>query len=255
MLDLEHLSYSSISLYLDCGEAWKRKYVEKQPTIVSPALIFGSAFHDTVEAAVGDPGADLLKTWTAKWNKRVGEADVAWGVDTPEFHHNEGHRILSADNVQGAIRSIRVGHDDDGAGPLVEQKVELRVPGVPIPIIGYIDLMTTDGVPADLKTAARAWTDAKAADSLQGLFYLAALNQAGKTAHAWRFRYYIFVKTKTPQVQIIEHTHHPGEIFFLFKLIQSIWRGIEQGVFPINPTGWKCDPKYCDFWADCRGKY
>jgi len=253
MLDLEHLSYSSISLYLDCGESWRRKYVEKQPTIVSPALIFGSAFHDTVEAAVGDPSADLLKTWTVKWNKRVGEADVAWGADTPEFHHNEGLRILSDQYVQEAIRAIKVGRDDMGIK--VERKVELRVPGVPIPIIGFIDLITVDNIPCDLKTSARSWSEAKAADQLQSLFYLAALNQAGDDSHGWRFVHCVFVKTKEPKVQFFQHTHGPGEIFFLFKLIQSVWKGIERDVFPINPTGWKCDPKYCDFWADCKGKY
>jgi len=130
----------------------------------------------------------------------------------------------------------------------------LRVPGVPVPVIGYIDLILDDGTPADLKTSKMSWSEAKAADSLQGLFYLAALNQAGVPIN-WKFKHIIFVKTKEPKVQILENEHKPGELFFLSEIIKRVWDSIESGQFPINPTSWKCSETYCDFYANCRGKY
>ena len=137
---------------------------------------------------------------------------------------------------------------------MIERKVELRVPGVPVPVIGYIGVILEDGTPADFKTSARSWTQDQANNSLQTLFYLAALNQAGFEVN-WRFKHFVFVKTKTPQVQVLEHSHKPGELFFLFETIKRVWEGISKEYFPLNPTTWRCSEKYCDFYANCRGRY
>ena len=251
-------------MFLDCGEAWRRKYVAQEPTGSSPALLFGSAWHNALEThlrtrfTINEPGSQaltgmLLDAWQAAWNEQVeANASLVWD-DTPESYCNDGARLLSNIDVQKAICNIRVATDEQGLQ--IERKVELRVPGVPVPIIGYIDVILEDGVPADLKTAARSWSDDKAQDSLQGLFYLAALNQAGINVPDWRFRHIVFVKTKTPQVQILDHTHNPGELLFLFNLIQRVWHAIEAGAFVINPTGWRCSPRYCDFYHGCRGKF
>jgi hypothetical protein len=63
------------------------------------------------------------------------------------------------------------------------------------------------------------------------------------------------VKTKEPKVQVLENVHKPAELFFLFRVVAEVWRGIEREVFPLNPGSWKCGPVFCDFWAGCRGKY
>lgn len=249
---IEHLSYSSISMYLDCPESWHRKYILKEPVRSSPALVMGSAFHGTIEKLVVNPGIDVLSTWAEEWGKVVKDQNVFWGTDTPEEIFNDGVRMFSNSTLLSEIKKIKPGMDEQGAK--IERKVELRVPGVPIPVIGYIDIILQDGTPADFKTSARSWSDDKAADSLQGLFYLAALNQAGIDIN-WKFKHIIFVKTKEPKVQFLENIHKPGELFFLFDLIQRVWLGIQNEVYVMNPTTWRCNSKYCDWFADCRGKY
>lgn len=249
---IEHLSYSSISLYLDCPEAWRRKYMLNEPTRKGTALAFGTAWHGLIERMIQTPQSDPAAIWSEEFDKAFG-SDIYYELgETREEHCNEGTRILSNGDVLAAIRSIQPGYDDQGA--LIERKVELRVPGVPVPVIGFIDVILEDGTPADFKTSARSWTDDKAQSSLQTLFYLAALNQAGFKVN-WRFRHFIFVKTKTPQVQVLEHSHRPGELFFLFHLVARVWDAIQKEAFPPNPTGWRCSEKYCDFYSSCRGKY
>lgn len=249
---IEHLSYSSIAAYLSCGEYWRRKYVAHEPTETTPELVFGTAVHQAVERHLAD-GSPLLDHWTAAWQQATEGQPVVWGADTPEHHYNEGLRILGDVKVNAALAAITVAHDEHG--PCIERQVSLRVPGVPVPIIGYVDFVTADGVPGDLKTSGRAWTTGKAQSELQTLFYLAAFNQAGLPTPDWRFRHYVITKTKTPALTVFEHRHHPGELMFLFDLILRVWRCIEHEQFPLNPTGWRCEPRFCDFWAQCRGRY
>jgi len=75
--DIQHLSYSSISMYLDCPEAWRRKYIAKEQTQSSPALAFGSAFHNTTEKYIASKAkkdsAALLSMWGAEWSKAASD--------------------------------------------------------------------------------------------------------------------------------------------------------------------------------------
>jgi putative RecB family exonuclease len=249
MTALDHLSYSSIKAYLDCARNWKFKYIENQPTVSSPALVIGSAIHKAVEGYLvrEDKGQLPIDFWASAWQGATEGVAVNWNGDTPEQHYNEGVRLLSNDQVIYNLSCIHAAK--------IEERVDLHVPGVPVPVIGYIDIQTDDGVPGDFKTSARSWSQEQAEKESQSLFYLAALNQAGRSVPGWRFRHYVMVKTKTPQWQTFEHTHQAGELFLLFSMIQSVWRGIEVGVFPENFGTWKCSSQYCDFFKLCRGKY
>lgn len=270
-LNIDHLSYSSISTWQMCGASWKFRYIEKPPQVLtSTNLVFGSAFHGAIETFLVDREIEekprsLLECWNQSWQKesttldpetdeRKPRQDVEWGLDTPETLCNEGMRILSHPDIQQGILNIKplIGEDKY---PTIEKKIELRVPGVPVPIVGYIDVIAEDCVPGDFKTSSKSWSADKAEDEIQTLFYLAALNQAGFEVRDWRFRHYVFVKTKTPQFQMLEHTHNPAQLMWLFKMVQNVWKGIEAGVYPENPGSWKCSPKWCEYWALCRGKY
>lgn len=254
-MEIDHLSYSSISTWLMCPRSFKYKYVEKIPTPTSPALIFGSAVHDTVEEYISETEHRyaLAELWPFKWNAQLEEnKDISWNDDTPEGLHNEGLRLLSSPDIVKVVDALTCMVDEQG--PCIERKVELRVPDVPIPIVGYIDMIGTDGVPHDLKTSAKSWNTDKARSEIQPLFYLAALLQSGNNLHQLRFRHVVFVKTKTPQVQVLESAFTFSEIFWLLEMVKSVWLAIEVGIFPCNPTGWKCSKDWCEYWPLCRGK-
>lgn len=253
MTQLTHLSYSSINLYLTCAEHWRRKYLLKQPQPSTPALIIGSAVHGTLEESLVKR-QPLAQLWPGVWAAKLKQdADsIEWGADTPEQHFNDGLRLVSEPAVQQLVDGLTPLVDE--VGVFIERKVELRVPGVPVPVIGYIDLMTADGVPGDFKTSRNRWTQADAEGEIQPLVYLAALHQAGRPVAGNRFRHYVITKTKKPEVQVIEHRHGMTEIFWLFELIRRVWDGIESELFPVNPNAWLCSAKYCAYWSECRGK-
>ena len=253
MTSLKHLSYSSISSYLMCPKSWRLHYIDKVPTMTAAPLLFGSAFHDATERYIADSSATLANCWEGAWAKQSGrKQEVNWGDETPKEVYDEGLRILGTGKVADKLNDLRARM---GPEPIVERRVNLKVPGVPIPIMGYIDVITADGIPGDIKTSARSWGAGKAESETQSLFYLAALNQMGQPSPDNTFRHFVFTKNSRPTAQEFEHRHSDGEILWLFELIQQVWRAIEAEAFPANPTGWKCSPKYCDYWSECRGRY
>lgn len=256
---IEYLSYSSISTYLTCPESWRRRYIEREKKPTSPALVVGSAFHGAVEDYLtqrhaGNEKPNMVDAWARSWNQALeNEAGVEWGADRPEMHYNDGLRVITHAETLDMLNGIALLSNPDGT-PMIERRVELRVPGVPVPIIGYIDMIDANGVPGDFKTAAKSWSQDKAEDELQPLFYLAALNQAGHHVPRWAFRHYVVTKTKTPKATVYEHSHDANQVFWLFEMIRRVWAAIEAEQFPLNPTGWKCSPRYCEYYGDCRGR-
>jgi hypothetical protein len=249
---IEHLSYSSISLFLSCSESFRRKYIAKEPTFGSPALVFGSAFHGTLEQHLLT-GRTLLEAWSEEWHKASTDetrGQILWNGELPEQHENEGIRMFSDPVILAGIDRVKAQYD----GGHIERKIELKVPGVPVPVIGYIDVTLKDGIPADFKTSNKAWSQDRAQGEQQSLFYLAALNQLGETVPDWTFKHFVFIKTKKPQFQEFTHKHSLGEIFGLFKQIRSVWVAIQAGSFVQNTGSWKCSSRWCDFWSNCIGK-
>ena len=94
---------------------------------------------------------------------------------------------------------------------------------MPILVIGYIDLIEKDGVPIDFKTSNKSWSYSKAKNEIQPIFYLAALIQE-EYEISLNFRHYVFVKNKTPKVQIWETSRTIQEIFLRLQR-----DGIEEG--------------------------
>jgi hypothetical protein len=252
MIEIDHLSYSSISLFQTCSEAWRRKYIAKEPTFSSPELAFGTAFHGTIEQHL-NTGQAISELWQEQWQKASTDesrSPIVWGAELPEKFCNDGIRMFSHNAIQAGIERIK----EQYQGGTLEREVQLKVPGVPVPVIGFIDVLLAGGIPADFKTSSKAWTQDRAQNEQQSLFYLGALNQAGETVPGWWFKHFVFVKTKTPQFQELEHQHSPSEVVGLFITIQQVWKAIEAGSFVKNPGTWKCSPKYCDFYAACMGK-
>lgn len=255
---IDYLSYSSINLFLTCSEAWKRKYLLKEPQSTTPALVFGSAFHGTIERYIAvktqlgiTEAGNLVDHWPEQWAANQ-TMYCEWAADTPEQHFNEGIRLLSNPELTQMLNRLTPLADDDGL--FMERKIELRVPGVPVPIIGYIDIVTNDGVPGDFKTSKYAWKQEKAKAEIQPLVYLAAMNQLGKPSPGMRFRHYVITKTKEPKVQVLETQHTVDSIFWLFGLVQQVWRAIEAESFVVNPHSWMCKPQFCPAYSKCRGK-
>jgi putative RecB family exonuclease len=276
MSELQHLSYSSISAYLDCPAKWKFRYLDKLPSFGNANLFFGSVWHNTIEEyiSVSATGTEALqqiykKRWEAQQEKdgeNMNWIDPYTGKSVEDKTYLQGVNWIT-DNIDAEGHSSMASFLDtlhpkkrknpgEKEKPLhVEDFVKLNVPGVPIPIIGFIDVITQDDIPTDFKTSGKSWSANRAAGELQPLFYLAALSQASVRVPGRQFRHIVFVKSKTPKVQVFETQHNMKKLLWLYRIIEGVWEAIELGAFPVNPTGFLCSKQYCDYWGSCRGKF
>jgi hypothetical protein len=230
------------------------RYIDKIKTPTSPNLVFGSAFHETLEsliqARIESKDETAVTVWSHLW-KRAQEKEVSWNGENPIELSNMAVRLLNhpdTAHIIDRLGALKV----PGEQPYIEEKVELHVPGVPIPIIGYIDVLDNKGIPYDFKTAGKSWTQDQAVKETQPTYYLAALNQTGYTGNPDRkFRHVVWVKGKTPKVQEFETTRSHADMFRLFGTIKAVWDAIQAGSFPPVTSGLKHSAKYCDYWDHC----
>jgi hypothetical protein len=254
VIELDHLSYSSISAYQMCPRSWYYRYIEKIKTPASANLVFGSAFHGAIEhlirANITGTVVRPEEVWFEQWQKQLAKQEVDWQGELPEQISNQGMRMLAHKTTQEAIEFLKPAVNVDGQ-PTIEQYVELQLPGVP-KIIGYIDMVLADQSLVDFKTAARSWTQDKAEKEMQPNVYFAALTQGNFIPNPkMRFSHVVFVKTKTPQVQIIQTHRSVLDIFKTISLITETWKAIQSEVFTPRTDSWKHSAKFCDFWSVC----
>lgn len=253
-----HLSHSAADLYHLCGRRWRFAKLDRVAVPPTAALAFGSAFHAVVERvlrarAEGRP-VDPAACWPAAWAREA--ARVAdWGASSAAEEEAIGAAMWADPLVLAGLHRIEPGLADDGT-PLLEMKFELRVPGVPVPVIGFIDAIEVDGVPLDVKTASRPWSQSQAEGEMQPLIYLAALKQAGAPSPGGLFRHAVFVKrddgSRAVDVLLTRRTN--DEIAWAMGVLREVWRGIDAGLHVPNPRSCFAYGRRCEFFDLCRSE-
>lgn len=152
----DHLSWSRIQTWLQCGERYRLRYVEGVPASPHGALIGGSAVHATIARSEElrwweheEPwtdGGEATAHYLAELARRIEEAgEVRWGGrKTREFPNGEDRTWWERTGPMMLRRyaALRRDMDADGWG-LVDGGAEMQVTvplgdGVP-PLLGYVD--------------------------------------------------------------------------------------------------------------------
>lgn len=199
-LPVDHLSATQIAMYQRCRESYRRRYVLGEKERPGAALIWGNADHYAHEQNFAqkidsheDISVDEVQLAFAEGFDRAversgGEAEVEWGSDKPGQLKDDGTRLVAAYHT---IVSPKV------QPTAVEQRFELRMASVPVPVVGIIDVETV-GPGIERKTAKRSETKVAPKWRLQGLIYQLARTKS--------IDYHVSVKTKTPAV-LTPETH------------------------------------------------
>jgi len=137
----------------------------------------------------------------------------------------------------------------------VEVGFSFEVPGIPVPVIGYIDLLEEEVesktlIVTDFKTAARNFSAGEIDQNMQMTVYDLAVRSNGYSDWDILLRLDCLIKTKTPKFDQHYSIRTEYDRKRLIKKFQNVWEGINKGVFIPNDTSWKC--KGCAYKSACQ---
>lgn len=258
-LPTSHLSATQITMYQRCPEQYRHRYVLGLKERPGAALIWGSADHYAHEVnfvqkidshsdlPVDDIRLAFAEGFDAAIERNGGEAEVEWGSDKPGAMKDAGvelaahyHRLVSP-KVQPTA---------------VESEFSLDIPGVPVPVIGRIDVETA-GPAIERKTAKRTSTKVEPKWRIQGLIY--------QLARPRSVDWHVSVKKKTPEIATPEQNegltlpYVAGMKTVTEDLIRTTARSIQSSYEQFGPDEpwqgaitheWACG--FCGFKKRCH---
>jgi hypothetical protein len=168
---LNTLSASSISTLMTCPEKFRLSYLLLKWPKASSATTLGHAYHYALQRNFEQkvysqkdlPIADVLDAYDEGWGQAL-DQDINWRDD------DQGAiKTLGAEMLRGYHAKL-----SPTVQPIaVEEYFERLIPGVPVPLIGRIDLMA-EGMIVDRKTDKQGATKARPEWRVQALCYLSA---------------------------------------------------------------------------------
>jgi putative RecB family exonuclease len=253
-----HLSASSISTYIDCSLQYYFSYVKRLPMeFVSDALEFGSAIHLTLAdfyraKMTGDRLLlkDVHESYRQHWTNRVKDRSDIKYADQKDF---QSYLIEGVDLLTTWFNKLPA---DNFEVIAVEEAFVFEIAGMPIPIVGAVDLVEQDDagtvIITDHKTTGRAYSPDEIDQNPQITIYQMAAKANGFSDREVLLKFDCLVKTKTPKFEQYYTTRTETDELRLIRKIQTVWNGINSKVFIPNDTSWKCKTcpykKACDAW-------
>jgi CRISPR/Cas system-associated exonuclease Cas4 (RecB family) len=142
---VDHLSANSITKFIRCPRQWQESYVYKSPFESNSNLVIGSAVHLALSRQlkgedIGDYFGDAVSSTLEGDEKHSGATGIDWKT-SPEVSENLARKHLYDYERYG--KHLRVID--------TEKEISLDIPGVPIPIVGFVDIVCEDRL-VDIKT-------------------------------------------------------------------------------------------------------
>lgn len=171
----QHLSPSSLKTYMACREQWRQQYLVKPPRRSKDYFVWGGAhnfalvetnYAQKIETHTDLPLAEVQEAFAAgvdrKINDEGGAGEIDWGESSAADIKDRGVALVTAyhKTVSPTVQPVAV-----------EQRVTINVPGAPVPVVGYIDVVADRII--ELKTAGKKGV--YPGDIFQGRVYQLAL--------------------------------------------------------------------------------
>lgn len=186
----DHLSPSSLKLWMRCRESWRRKYLDHATEPSSHYFVWGAAhnfalvetnYAQKITSGVDLPLEDVKLAFAEGMDRKIAkDGEVDWGKTSAGEVKDGGVALVAAYHtlISPSVQPIAV-----------EEHFTLDVPGVPVPLTGYLDVLTADRT-LELKTAAKR--ELAPADVFQGRVY--------QLARPATVDFHIATKTKVPAI-------------------------------------------------------
>ncbi|MBI3550668.1 MAG: PD-(D/E)XK nuclease family protein [Elusimicrobia bacterium] len=232
------LSHSSISMYTECPQKYKFRYIDKLPEKPKSFFSFGKSVHSALEYFYNIPALPaptlekVLKFYKDNWISE-GYKDAEQERENLE----EGERIL---------RGFYKKHIDDFKLPFfAEYKFDLKVDG--IPVIGFVDRIdkTDSGKLSilDYKTGKSLEKDRVLTDAQLTMYQMACEELLGMEVERLSFYHLNSLK------EHVSKPHTKKQVKDLRQRVVTVAESIQKGLFEPQPEERKC--QWCDFKPHC----
>lgn len=186
VLPVPTLSLSSIRLFMQCPERWRRRYLEREYEPVTGRMLLGSAvgaaeaqhYSRVLETGEGLSVEDVLDEFAAEFDERAGRDTIDWEGDKPGELKDSGASVLAAYHQRVAPLVVPVS---------VEREFNLSFRGVEWSVTGFMDVEDVDGRVRDLKVRGKRLSQREADTDLQPAVYLLARRAEGSPATGFVF--------------------------------------------------------------------
>ena len=248
---IDHLSPTQISMFLRCQKQYEFRYIRGIKIPPSGAMVLGFAYHEGL--------AERFKYVLANYTQphpllAIDTFDTSFERIKSEHLVLDDEEALPFDEIEwetepGALKDIGVKlltiYEDKIAPTIlpvsVEEKETLDIDG--IPLVTITDLTTTDKI-IDHKVKGRRFSEDDLRRDIQATGYWVT---KGKP-----LEFHVALKTKQPTIEIQETVRTDDDAQNFYELVTIVWQAIQSGIFPPNPVGWHCNPKWCGYWDLCR---
>ncbi|MGD0282348.1 MAG: PD-(D/E)XK nuclease family protein [Dissulfurispiraceae bacterium] len=253
------MSASSISEYIDCSLSYKFSRIDLiRPEFKIDALEFGTVIHEVLafnnsERKLMEKNLkldEIIRFFEQKWKSVAEDNSNIRYKEGKNFNVllNEGKSLLTAHYNSCSQDNFRV--------VAIEEPVSFIMEGIPVPIIGVVDLIEEDDsgtvVITDYKTSSKAYSEDDIEGNPQLTLYYMALKSNGYGNREILLKFDVLIKTKTPKFEQYYVTKTEMDVRRMKKKIHQVWDGISKGVYIPNDGNWKCKgcfyKSHCDEW-------
>lgn len=227
-IPVRHLSATAINQLLTCPEQFRIRRIKKIPESRGPDKFIGGVDHLTLEHTLrykmSNNYEDMPLEWIPSqyalaWEKSVtDEGEPEWYDSDIEEEYTRGEQmaVLYHDQITPTVRPIAV-----------EERLEDKISGVPIPVIGYADVIESSRI-IEKKTSKAKVSKPKPQWLLQGRIYQLGFDDKP-------IEWHLTTKSKTPGIFTphneeglrLEASDRDGTAFIIrqaWGLLTDLWR-------------------------------
>ena len=214
---IDHLSASSIKTYQQCPRRWRYRYLDRLAEPTTGAIDLGTRIHRLIES----------------WWRGEHQPPVAG-----TYRYLETYR-----RMKGAVHPSEVA--------AVELELRGEMPGIGLPLVGYLDCLTKDGRIIDIKTSGRHWVLERALSELQPAMYWFLCQANGIEPAGAEFHLLVGGNNGPIQGRVMPIAVEEEYLERHWRSMKLAWLGIQAGEFPAHRTI-LCD--YCPHQQICASE-
>jgi len=244
-IELDHLSASSIRMYLRCPRQWWYRYVLGMRVPPDGGLISGIAFHNAAETCLTEK-IETGENKTADEAREFARDEAVKGLEDAVLLEDQsgGGVVDKAVRLTGAWAENVL---PDAQPAEVEKSWELDLGD--IIVVGRIDMVADDGHVVDWKTTSKAppKPEALAANPQTGLYSAATGSSTVEYVHV------VDSKSKGPYIapvtvdeDLVTRSRNLSQ-----ELAVDVAGACKSGSFPRNTEGWHCSARWCGYYSRC----